>query len=952
MEVLGIRFEASYQNAVSGAKKMGSALSGFSGIAQKTSDRISGLAKKNKQLGQSFTNLNKDVNRSSALFGKLGGSMNNLFSIGKMYLYARVLSSTIESAMDMIETQNLFNVALGDMAVQAGKAVDNISSLTGLDQTNMKNAIGTYSLLARSMGFSSQQADTLSNSTYRLALDLSSLTNVPIAQVLGDLRSGLIGQSETVYKYGLDVTEAALKEEALAQGISKSVRNMSQGEKMALRYSVMLKQSSIVHGDFARTIEEPANQLRILRERFTTLSRSIGSIFIPLLSMILPYANAVLIVLIRISQAIARLVGYKPPENENFLGNIGTGEGEDAVDNIGSGIGDATKKAKELKKALLGIDELNVLPDQTDTDSGSGGAGGGAGGSILPDMDLGTFDSMFEQIKTRADEIADSIKNAFMDFVEEIDFGPLSTSFGNLVDSIKPLVEIGLGGLNWIWNNVMKPLAKWTIEKFLPTLIDLLAESFRTLETVLKDIQPYAQWVWDNFLKPLGEWTGETIITSMETLTQKLRDFNDEQERMSDSNVFQSDGFISATGTIAGLASAFGTIWSLGKLAALPGAFLGLALSFEGMKNLPIIGGFAGLLSEKFLGMGIAAEGLGKAIFGLGAIKLVALIAIIALVVKAIVELWQENEEFRRVFTEVFTNIGKVLSNIWKTILKPIFDTVISTLKSIWEIGLQPLWEAFKEAFGNIAMLIGDILNRVVFPLLNIVISILGKELANVVSRTATVFKVAFIAVSVVLQTFMQTVGDWIGGIRRVFNGLIDFFTGVFTGNWKKAWNGIKEIFRGVFDSLWAIAKQPINLIINGVNAMIKGVNKFKIDVPKWVAEIAGIKGGSIGFNIPLIPRLARGGILDGGGALFQAGEFGKAEMIGSYGGKTTVMPLENTDFVGAMYNAVLKAVSEGMSQGESGNGDLVIQMKEVELGRAALAGIKRVGRVDGRIDL
>ena len=114
---------------------------------------------------------------------------------------------------------------------------------------------------------------------------------------MGDLRSGLLGQSETVYKYGIDVTEAAIKAEAMAQGITKSVRNMSQGEKMALRYSVMIKQTALSHGDFAKTIEEPANQMRILKERVVTMTRALGSIFLPVLATILPYLNAMAILL-------------------------------------------------------------------------------------------------------------------------------------------------------------------------------------------------------------------------------------------------------------------------------------------------------------------------------------------------------------------------------------------------------------------------------------------------------------------------------------------------------------------------------------------------------------------------------------------------------------------------------------------------------------------------------
>lgn len=950
MEMLGVRFEANYEKAFSRVKKMGDSFRAFGTHADGAGKRIAGLAQRNKRLGQSFVNLNKDVNRSSQTLGKFSGMLRGAGFVTSLLLAGRSLGKFIESSMDAIETQNLFNVALGDMAVESGKALKAMTDLTGLDLTNTKNAVGTYSLLARSMGFSSEQANRLSNNTYRLALDLSSLTNVPIAQVLQDLRSGLLGQSETVYKYGLDVTEAALKEEALAQGISKSVRNMNQGEKMALRYSVMLKQSSIVHGDFARTIEEPANQLRILKERFSTLSRAIGNMFIPALAFILPYANAVVQVLTEVANAIARLLGFVPKEDENFLGNLGDGSGEDEVADVSSGIGGAVKKAKELKRALLGIDELNVLPDQTASDSGGGGTGPG-GPSILPDMNLGQFDSLFELIKTKSTDIANSIKEAFKNALSGIDFGPISSAFDNLVSSIEPLVNIGREGLSWVWENVLKPLGEWTIEEFLPAIINLLAEAFRALYNVLKDLEPYAKYIWEEFLKPLAQWTGEIIIQALDTLTESLKGFNDEQARTQENDVFNSEGFIGAIGTIGALATALGLLWSIGQIGSIAGAFLGIAVALDGLKNIPVVGGMFQGLSEKALGLGIKVQSLGNTIATFGAVKIAIVIAIIALLVKAFIELWQENEEFRRIFTEVFENITGLLKNIWESILKPIFEALIDIFKDIWETGLKPLWNSFKEAFGAIAMFIGDVLNRVVFPILNVLIKIFGDTLVATLRNVGEIFSLVFSIVANVISSFFNFFKERWDSIRQIFNGIIDFITGVFTGNWKKAWNGLKDIVGGVFDGMWSVVKFPLNLIIDAVNTLIRGMNKFQINIPAFIAKIMGLGSAvTFGFNIPTIPRLARGGILQDGGALFEAGEFGKAEMIGSYGGKTTVMPLENTDFVGAMYNAVFDAVVSAMGQQEGG--DVVLRVGELELGRASIAGIKKVGRVDGRIDL
>ena len=172
-----------------------------------------------------------------------------------------------------------------------------------------------------------------------------------------DLRSGLVGQSETMYKYGVDITEASIKTEALAQGITKSVRNMSQGEKMALRYAVMIKQTTMAHGDFARTINAPANQMKILGERFVTLSRSIGSIFIPMLERILPILNVIVQILIDVADAIASAFGFEKPSANNSIESQFKGI-EDGADDASSSIDGTTKSLKKMKDVSLGMDEL------------------------------------------------------------------------------------------------------------------------------------------------------------------------------------------------------------------------------------------------------------------------------------------------------------------------------------------------------------------------------------------------------------------------------------------------------------------------------------------------------------------------------------------------------------------------------------------------------------------
>ena len=142
--------------------------------------------------------------------------------------------------------------------------------------------------------------------------------------------------------------------------------------------------------------------------------------------------------------------------------------------------------------------------------------------------------------------------------------------------------------------------------------------------------------------------------------------------------------------------------------------------------------------------------------------------------------------------------------------------------------------------------------------------------------------KFAFEFVRDVIKTVVGTISDILKGVIKILGGIIDFIVGIFTRDWKRAWDGIKNIVTGIWDIIVGAIKGAINLIINGINALIRGMNKIKFDVPSWVPLLGGKK---FGFNIPLIPKLASGGIIDQP----------TLAMIGERGKKEAVLPLSRT---------------------------------------------------------
>lgn len=274
---------------------------------------------------------------------------------------------------------------------------------------------------------------------------------------------------------------------------------------------------------------------------------------------------------------------------------------------------------------------------------------------------------------------------------------------------------------------------------------------------------------------------------------------------------------------------------------------------------------------------------------------------------------------------EKLTSLGKKIRDIWDTYFAPFFNF----LKENWDtvgkdiIGLGLLIGIVIDAFtgnwiGLIIKLVGFIILywdeiKQIFKLgIDVVWSIIVSlwemvkglfELAvsiirGVVSVIVGIFTTGVELIKGVFGSITSTIKGVVDGFKTIFNGIITFITGVFTGNWKKAWEGVKNIFKGIVDTLWSIIKFPLNLIIDGINALIGGLNKIKFDVPDWIPLIGGKK---FGFNIPKIPKLAVGTnyVAEDGLAYLHKGEavvpkkFNAPEFFGKIGNEDVLAKLD-----------------------------------------------------------
>lgn len=362
----------------------------------------------------------KNIDKSTQKVGKKSNFSQNLkttLGIGTVALGIRKVvgffkEATTES-VDYVETQNLFNVSMGKTVDQYGnldkeaskyytKAMVFQEKLSDKLKINIEESMeyqALFNAMSKSMGIGEEPSYKISENFTKLGYDLSSLYNIDPENAMQKLRAGLSGQTKPLRDLGLDITQQSLEPLLDELGIERSVKQLSQAEKMIARYIVVLRQASLAHGDFAQTIDSPANQLRIFNAQITAFKRNMGNLWQGLLGGILPYVNAIMMVVNELLKMIAKLFGFNV-ETQNISTGIGA---DDLVDDLGT----ATEKAKEFKKQLMGFDEINniTLPDNSSGISSS--SVGGIDQKLLDAMK--EYDNKMDDVKSKAHDIKDAI---------------------------------------------------------------------------------------------------------------------------------------------------------------------------------------------------------------------------------------------------------------------------------------------------------------------------------------------------------------------------------------------------------------------------------------------------------------------------------------------------------------------------------------------------------------
>ena len=414
-------------------KDLAAAMKPFADEMQKVSNGFSAFPSKIQKLITSTEKYNASARKATSTTGKFTIGLKALNVAAATITFRKIghfIAQAVTESNKYQEDLNLFTVALGQYAAEAQNYAEKVSDVMGIDPAQWLRNQGVFNTLLTGFGTTGDRAQLMSQNLTQLGYDISSFFNISIGDAMQKLQSAISGELEPVRRlgyalsqnnlqelYGKEVTEslaqkykelensldgAGLAQLAVDMGFNRNISTMTEAEKVQLRYIALMKQNAIVQGDMARTLEAPANQLRILQAQLTQAARAIGNIFIPALNAILPYAIAVVQVIREIADALANLAGFKLTDVDYSGVNsaaVGAGSLADNLD-------DAAGAAKKLKQYTAGFDELNVFAPNTE--SGSGAGAGGAGGF---DFNLPTYDFLGDAVQTRIGEIKKMIEN-------------------------------------------------------------------------------------------------------------------------------------------------------------------------------------------------------------------------------------------------------------------------------------------------------------------------------------------------------------------------------------------------------------------------------------------------------------------------------------------------------------------------------------------------------------
>lgn len=503
------------------------------------------------------TNINKEgfekgLKSLSDMVGDIKPKLKSLamavtaaFSVKKLVDFGR---QSIETASDLAEVQNVVDTAFGESKQKMEDFADTAVKTYGISKLTAKQTGSNFMAMAAGMGLANDSASDMAMALTGLSADMASFYNVGQDVASTALKSIFTGETETLKQFGIVMTDANLQAYALSKGITKSTADMSQAEKVQLRYNYVMSQTALAQGDFAKTSDSWANQTRILSEQWKEFGATIGTVLMNVLLPAVKAINSLLSQLISLAQGAARALseafGFELSNSADEAQSIVKSTSQ-VADNY-SDIADNAQQTQEAQEgSLASFDQMNKLNDESKSDS-NGVSGAGeimqpSGTSVK--VDTGKADKklsdFFKSARTQFEKLADYLDKNFKPIFADIWSGleresiELAQILGGVFSDIKSLSEplkayfindftplmqtafstlgkIGIGLFDSfnkvfsdIWNVAVFPILQNFLTVGLPLMADFGTQTWSTLGVLFDNIKEIFDTLWNGVAQPV-----------------------------------------------------------------------------------------------------------------------------------------------------------------------------------------------------------------------------------------------------------------------------------------------------------------------------------------------------------------------------------------------------------------------------------------------------------------
>lgn len=801
---------------------------------------------------QSFNGLGSAVKKIGLLIG-------GAFAVGKLVQFGK---ECVELGSDLAEVQNVVDVTFTTMSDKVNEFAKNAMTSAGLSETMAKQYVGTFGAMSKSFGFSEQQAYDMSTALTQLTGDVASFYNISQDLAYIKLKSVFTGETETLKDLGVVMTQSALDQYALANGYGKTTSEMTEQEKVALRLAFVQKQLSAASGDFIRTSDSWANQVRVMQLQLQSLKATVGQGLINIFTPVLKVINVLLGKLATLANAFksfTELITGKKSSGQTSgsgAGLAGTDAIADTADQYGQAADNAeqladatndtakaTKKAnKETKNYLSSLDEVHKVSStegtsSTPSSSGSSGAGSGGGGlpSSVGSVDYGSLaegENALDKISDSAKKLADLLKKLWKPFQEA-----WKKEGKNTINAAKTALD----GLKKLAVSVGKSLVEvWTNGTGTTMLETMLKIAQNVLKTVGNIASGFADaWNKNNVGTQIIQNIADALVVVMQFVEKIAEDTATWAANLDFYPLLES--ISNLTSNLAPIIQSSGdTLEWLYKNIILPMLTWIIEVGLPGVINLTSM-----LLDfvEKHQDI---IEAFGAALIGAFAAGKIAILA------KGISGSIGTIISYGKGLVALMTGSGGIIGGIKAiaTAIGPggIFAIAVGAAIAIGVL-LYKNWDKIKEVAGKVWDWIKN--KTVTF------VNDIGNKLRNLGTKMSTIWDNMKSTAHQKWNAIWSTIGNF---IERIKNGIVEKFT--------SAKNKVVEIFGGIKDTIRNILNKVIGIVngaIGTVNSAIGGIESAFSFGPWKVPTPFGSK--TIGFTasfprVPTVPYLAKGAVI------------------------------------------------------------------------------------------